>query len=72
MTTIQKLCPSYSLVQLLIMVLPQNSSFVSSEDLGKTSKKSSYIDIRSIQNISIIQHQDNCRSHPDSVTPAEA
>jgi len=51
--------------------LPQSPSIVSSEDLGETSKESSHLDIRNIQNISFIQHQSNYRAYLYSFAPIE-
>jgi len=53
------------------MVLPQSPPIISSEDLGETSKESSHLDIRSIQNIPFIQHQSYHRAYPYSFAPTE-
>ena len=68
MPPIQKLCPSYSSVQILVIVLFQSPYIIFSKITRKASNISSYIDIRSFQNSTIVWNRSDHGSYSNLPT----
>ena len=62
---VQKLCPPYSFVQISVIVLFQSLYIISSKITRKASKMSSYMDIRSFQNSTIVWNRSDHGSYPN-------